>query len=208
MHLALGLRAKKILNYFGYDLRYHRPFYETVVQPLGIKTILDIGANDGQAATDMRTRFPDAHIYSFEPLAECFAKLSVLATYDKKLTPLHYALGAKNETGVIQKSSFNPSSSLLTMASLHKVLYPKSAKNTTEQIEIKRLDDVSATLALQAPILVKIDVQGFEDKVIQGGNDTLAKASVIVVETSFFTLYEGQALFNTIAEKLSALGFS
>jgi FkbM family methyltransferase len=208
MNFKLGLRIKKLLNSFGYDIRYYHPFYETVVVPLGIKTILDIGANDGQAATDMRRRFQDARIYSFEPLQECFEKLSSLAALDKNLTPLHYALGEKNETRVIQKSTFNPSSSLLTMAALHKTLYPKSATNTTEQIEVKRLDDVSGTLTIESPMLVKIDVQGFEEHVIQGGNDTLRRAAVIVVETSFFTLYEGQALFNTIVEKLFALGFS
>ena len=57
-------------------------------------------------------------------------------------------------------------------------------------------------------ILIKIDVQGSEDKVIRGGQKTLRRAKAVIVETSFTELYDGQPLFHDIYEGLRSLGFS
>ena len=61
-YMNLRMTLKKVLNRFGYDIRYHRPFYETIVMPLGIQTILDIGANTGHYTKEMRERFPQARM--------------------------------------------------------------------------------------------------------------------------------------------------
>jgi hypothetical protein len=50
-------------------------------------------------------------------------------------------------------------------------------------------------------------VQGFEDKVIAGGPETIRKAKAIIIEVSFRELYEGQPLFEEIFELLSDKGF-
>jgi hypothetical protein len=63
-------------------------------------------------------------------------------------------------------------------------------------------------LKLIDPILIKIDVQGFEDKVIAGGADTIKKAKVIIIEVTFKELYTDQPLFHDIYEMLSKLGFT
>ena len=53
------------------------------------------------------------------------------------------------------------------MSDLHKKNAPHSAKSTILEIEIKRLDDVVNISDLRNNILIKIDVQGFEAKVIK-----------------------------------------
>ncbi|MFN8465859.1 MAG: FkbM family methyltransferase [Caldilineaceae bacterium] len=53
-------------------------------------------------------------------------------------------------------------------------------------------------LNLEVPYMVKIDVQGFEDKVLLGGELTIRHASMLIIETSFQVLYEGQALFGDV----------
>jgi hypothetical protein len=40
---------------------------------------------------------------------------------------------------------------------------------------------------------LKLDVQGFEDRVLRGAEDTLSRVDSIEMETSFTTLYDGQA---------------
>jgi FkbM family methyltransferase len=204
--MNLGLTIKHLLNRFGYDLKYHRPFYETVVAPLNIRTILDIGANDGHYTASMRERFPEAHVFAFEPLSECYTRLVASTHGDSHVTTLNYALGEQNETATIHKSSFHPSSSLLSMAPAHKELYPKSAGSTLETITVRRLDDVPELTHITCPMLVKMDVQGFEDRVILGGGRTIAQASVVVVETAYSALYEGQPLFADIHNHLTNLG--
>lgn len=206
--MKLGLAIKHFINRFGYDIRYHRPFFDNIVKPLGIQTILDIGANDGMYAKEMNERFPTAKIFAFEPLSDCFARLSEVAKVHTAIIPLNTGLGSEHGSFLIERSSFHPSSSLLPMSALHKALYPKSAISKKEKISITRLDDIAKTIDIKQPLMIKIDVQGYEGKVIEGGTETLRKASVIQIETSFFALYESQPLFNDIAEHMRSLGFS
>ena len=57
-------------------------------------------------------------------------------------------------------------------------------------------------LVIEGDLLIKMDVQGFEDKVIGGGIDTIKRASILIVETSFQTLYADQPLFEDIYDLL------
>lgn len=202
------MRIKKLLRKFGIDLVKYRSFWDDIASPRGIKIILDIGANDGSFALAMRARFPAAHIVSFEPLADAYAALEAHMQGDKKFSAYNMALGEEEKESLIHKSASNPSSSLLPMAALHKKLYPGSAEHTEEKILVKRLDSVAGALTLESPMLVKIDVQGFEAGVIRGGKETIQKADIVLVENSFVELYEGQALFGEIHDLLRSLGFS
>jgi len=85
---------------------------------------------------------------------------------------------------------------------------PKTAGVQIETIHIARLDDVAKDISIKGKVVIKIDVQGFEDKVIAGGTETFKRASLILIETSFVELYEGQPLFGDIHDQLRALGFS
>ncbi|NJO65558.1 MAG: FkbM family methyltransferase [Richelia sp. RM2_1_2] len=53
-----------------------------------------------------------------------------------------------------------------------------------------------------------MDTQGYEDKVLSGGEKIIKSANVIIIETSFVKLYENQPLFNDIYSKLIEWGFS
>lgn len=50
-------------------------------------------------------------------------------------------------------------------------------------------------------------VTGFADKVIMGGQELISKASVLILETSFQPLYQGQPFFDDIYKLLRARGF-
>ena len=56
-------------------------------------------------------------------------------------------------------------------------------------------------------LLVKIDVQGFEKQVIEGGKNVLSKARIIILEVSYEPLYLGQPTFKEIYDELYSLGF-
>jgi hypothetical protein len=72
---------------------------------------------------------------------------------------------------------------------------------------MERLDALAPALALSPPLLIKIDVQGYEDRVLRGGEETVKRAQVLIVETSFQRLYEEQALFEDVFRLLSGWGF-
>jgi hypothetical protein len=56
-------------------------------------------------------------------------------------------------------------------------------------------------------VLVKLDVQGYEDRVIKGGCATLARARACIVEANIEALYEGQARFPDLLLAMGELGF-
>jgi FkbM family methyltransferase len=170
-------------------------------------TILDIGANDGYSVIVFRELMPDVIIHSFEPLGDCFQKAAQVLAERPPGKVHHCALGDVEETRTIHRSDFTPSSSLLPMDRLHREEFPQSAKATAETIKVCRLDNLAPHLNLLEPMVAKIDVQGFEDRVIRGGEQTLRKTSAIVVEVSSYSLYEGQPSFADVHEQLSHLGF-
>lgn len=174
----------------------------------GICTILDIGANTGEFALEISTILPDAKLISFEPILECYEELKKNLSFHKNFQAYHMALGEEASESEIFKNEFTPSSSLLEMANLHKVEFTHTANSIKEKIVIKRLSDVLESNEIQKPLLIKIDVQGYEGRVIDGGEDIIKSADVIICELSFEKLYEEQVYFDDIYRRLKALGFT
>jgi FkbM family methyltransferase len=174
---------------------------------MSIRTVLDIGANTGQFASQFHRLLPDARFYSFEPLEDCYNQLCKNMKAIPGFRAFQFALGDENKQRKMYRNDFSPSSSLLPMEELHKEVFPQTEHTTLEKIEIRRLDDISQELDIVENVLIKIDVQGFEDKVILGGERVVSRASVLIVETSFQSLYQGQHLFDVIYGMLRERGF-
>ncbi|NJM49203.1 MAG: FkbM family methyltransferase, partial [Alkalinema sp. RU_4_3] len=134
-----------------------------------IKTVLDIGANTGQFAEKARRLFPGAKIYSFEPLASCYQALIGYFEGVEGFQAFNFALGDRSGEAEIFCCDYSPSSSMLPMGEVHKAAFPYTKDQTVQKIQIRRLDDLADQLELRRPLLVKMDVQGFEDRVIAGG---------------------------------------
>lgn len=206
---TIKILVQKTLCRFGLQLQ-KIPTAEKQLQwliDMQIKTVLDIGANTGQFAQMIGKLLPDAMIYSFEPLPDCYEELVSNFASRSKFKGLNLALG--NETGQIQmnRNEFSLSSSVLPMDELHKKIFPFAQTAVVQEVSIARLDDVVDSLELREPMLVKVDVQGFEDRVIDGGIKVFNQANVIFIELSIEQLYEGQLLFDGIYQKLKSLGF-
>ena len=189
--------------------RYHDEMFEQwrFMKNYGFRSILDIGANTGVWATFAREILPEAKIYSFEPLAECYAELFAQQAKLQPAEAFHCALGEENGTATIHRNKSTVSSSLLPMNSLHWEELPQTVETTDEQITVRRLDDVFADRPLESPFFVKIDVQGFEDRVLRGGSKTIRTAAAVVLEMSSFRLYEEQPLFDDLYPVLRDWGF-
>lgn len=176
---------------------------------LNINTVLDIGANIGQFALEISKFLPNANIYSFEPLRDVYAELIKNSRNIKNFRAFNFAIGDLNGTANIKRNKFSPSSSLLDMGNLHREAFPFTSCIWEEEITARRLDAVvkKEGIELIPNILIKLDVQGYEDKVISGGKETLMKAKIVITETSFQELYNGQVLFEEIYTILKDLGF-
>ncbi len=76
-----------------------------------------------------------------------------------------------------------------------------------ESVRTKTLDWVCESHGLPRIDLLKMDVQGAEREIIEGGRASLSDTLAIVTEASFLPLYKGQPLFAELHQSLSRLGF-
>lgn len=174
------------------------------LRSLDIRTVLDVGANDGAFAGDIAAKLPDAHVISFEPLRDVYEELRRRCP-PPRFRAYNFALGDADGRTQIRRSRFSPSSSLLPMLELHTSAFPHTTEEGVDDIEVRRLD--SLDLRIEPNLMVKLDVQGYEDKVIKGGAETIKKAVCVLTEVSFEPLYAGQPLFEDIQAMLRELGF-
>jgi FkbM family methyltransferase len=176
------------------------------ISSLSIRTVLDIGANTGQFAAEIRDLQPNAFIYSFEPLPDAHAQLVMRMQGDSRFQSFNFALGDLDSRAVIHRSNYSPSSSMLPMLDLHTAAWPHTAQTATFEVDVRRLDSVD--IEPEPELLVKMDAQGFEDKVIEGGRLMLARATYVITEVSFARLYEQQPLYEDIYRLLAEMGFN
>lgn len=198
----LGYQIKKLDN--GFSIHQNLNW----LKKYNIKNIFDIGANEGQFAEFINRIFPEAIIHSFEPIPNCFNKLKKLKNKITKLNIYNYALGDVNDFMEFNLNEFSPSSSLMKMKKEHIINFPNTQNTKKIDIEIRKLGDVVFDLELSGNILMKIDVQGFEEKVISGGKLFIEqKVNILIIESSIKELYENEASFDSIYLLLKSMGF-
>jgi len=180
------------------------------VSQLAIATVIDIGANKGQFAKKMRHKFPQSQILAFEPIPDAYHVLKHWGDRQgNQVKVFNLALGEKPDILEINSHVlFSASSSLLPTTKLCENLYPMVKEQEKIKIKQSTLDHEISQLGHPLPsnLLVKIDVQGYEDRVIKGGKQTLAQAKACILEVSLDGLYQGQCQFRDIFYLLDDLG--
>jgi FkbM family methyltransferase len=172
-----------------------------------LSTILDVGANEGQFAAAANRKFPAAKIISFEPLPELHETFLNKLGQNRQITIHNLALG--NEKGTIDfyKNEHSGASSALVISEEQKAAIPGTSKTTKVQVKVDRLDSFAKELKLDGPLLLKLDVQGYERRVLEGATSLLPTVDYILFEASFVRMYENEPLFAEMHEFLGRLGF-
>ena len=176
-------------------------------QGLGSHTVLDIGANVGQFAVAAAKLFPRVHVHSFEPVPESFKKLSKNVSKLPNVSIYQMALGDTDEETMCHVNRHSQSSSILSLSQEHRAAFPDAREIGQVPIRISRMDSVFAEQTLEAPVLLKLDVQGYEAHVLRGGEETLKRIQYVIAETSFKSLYHGETLFLDFIQLMHARGF-
>jgi FkbM family methyltransferase len=153
--------------------------------------------------------YPNAHIYAFEPLASTAATWEDWAKrHADRVTLGVQALGEREGVVPFWEHVRHPSSSSILQRTEKSVeLYPKTEEVRQVTVPLMRLDDA---MPLDPPrgILVKMDCQGYEGHIIEGGVRTFEKAYAVVSEIMIEPLYDGQATFDDLVACFAKLGLS
>jgi FkbM family methyltransferase len=169
--------------------------------------VYDVGANIGELARFF-AKFPSVStVYCFEPVKEVFWELVERSKNHEKIRCFQVGLGDGNGVQKMNISEFSPSSSILRMNTIHIQEFPSSKNGVEAEIEMRTLEKVVKEHNLLSPDFIKIDVQGFEDRVIRGGGDIIRKARFCMLELSLVRLYVDSSLISDINSQMRSLGF-
>lgn len=214
-HMGTKELSKAVLNRFGFEVRRltRNPKFNTLgLKRLGIRTVIDIGANEGQFARYITGVLLCSRVYSFEPLSGAYSKLKSWAegVAGPQIATFNLALG--REPGWVEiheHLDLSPHSSLLATTELSHAIYPQTRHQRDERIRMETLDGFfdKEIVNLEREILLKLDIQGYEDRVLRGAPALLRKTLACLLEVNFDPLYEGQASFHDIYQILFDAGF-
>jgi FkbM family methyltransferase len=180
----------------GVPLAIHR---QAVLRRLSQVSVLDVGANEGLYAEAMRTAGFTGSIYSFEPLPDAFSLLAARASVDPRWTAVNAACGEAAGRLEIHRSQNSVSSSILSMKPAHQESAPSSAYvGAAIPCDVITLDDYFGARDQSERFYLKMDVQGFEDRVLRGAKATLSRVDALETEISLTDLYEGQASWHEL----------
>ncbi len=180
------------------------------LQDFSIDCVLDVGANVGQYATELRGLGYKKRIESFEPMADAWKLLHQKSSRDPNWNIHRMAIGNESGTRTLNVSANGPSSSLLPLT--------EAGKNTDgvdlnyvsqETVTVRRLDDVWPSLNLTGQrLFLKIDTQGYERNVLQGASNQLAEITGVQIEVPLFSIYESEWLAVDFLHWFDEQGFS
>ena len=223
---------KSIANFLGYDIAKHgkqlRPesHLRFLLPLLGIDLVIDVGANNGQYGEMLRDLGFEGWILSFEPLPDAFAELERRLARDDRWLGLPLALGDAEATAELNVSRNSVFSSLHAPNARGRDQFsPRIDVVDTIEVAVRRLDDVlpellermrpgaGGTTASGRPdlspyrCLLKMDTQGHDAAVLDGGREAAAQSLALHSELSVAGIYEDLPDYLEMLGRYRALGF-
>jgi FkbM family methyltransferase len=171
----------------------------------GIDMVLDVGANIGQFGSELRAKGYRGKIKSFEPVAAVYRTLADNTATDAEWETYNYALGTEAGSAEIHVAESTVFSSIRASTQAATRFAATAAAASTETIEVRRLDDVCH--AMSGNVLLKIDTQGFEQQVLQGGRSVLPMMKGVLMELPIIHLYEATWRFHEAVAFMDDAGF-
>jgi FkbM family methyltransferase len=203
IHIRLAHAARR----YGLDVRESskHPNLADFLKDRNVDVVLDVGANSGQFGQKLRGFGYKGAIVSYEPGASAFAYLERLAKEDGNWSAYNFAIGAESgelKINISANSKFN--SALSPRRNAHEV-YSGISTDGFEIVPVRTLDQMAA--GYNGNVLIKIDTQGFERQVIEGGRNTVARSKGVLMELPIISLYNGSWHLSEGIEYMNKIGF-
>lgn len=179
-------------------------YLKMLISQLNIDCVLDVGANKGQFASELRKIGYSGFIVSFEPVSTEFAAMKNQFNGDLKWKGFQMALGSKDESGSIMIPNLSVMSSLLEPIGPEKNL-------REETVQVRRLDGLLPSLIEDygvSNIFLKMDTQGYDLEVFKGAEGCLEKVLGIQSEISIQPLYKNMPHYIEALDRYEKAGFS
>lgn len=179
----------------------------SVLRTCDYDLLLDVGAHQGQTSVMADHIRPRVAIVAYEPQSAAANIFRAVLNGVRNVTLHHIALGNTEGYAEINISRRSDSSSLLPTSEELPKLFKNTEHHAKERVRVARLDSFPEHWKHAERAFLKIDVQGLELQVLQGGAEALKHCEYVYVECSHVELYKGQALFEDVKAFLEKKGF-
>ncbi len=202
---------KRFINHnlgrFGFEIRQtgHGRSVMDFMANRAVDVVLDVGANVGQFGSSLRAQGYRGKIVSFEPIRSVYQTLAAMAAADGNWEAHNFALGTEAGRTTINVSDASVFSSILPSAPAAALYDTSASVSHTETIEVQTLDTVMPTTKRNT--LLKIDTQGYERQVLEGGRQALKMMQGVLTELPIIHLYERTWQLHEAIEFMAAAGF-
>jgi FkbM family methyltransferase len=195
------------LAYFQYKRRFEDPFFNLTRRHPEFFSgghVIDVGANIGYTASVFASAIDNRFkVWAFEPQGENFRRLeSTIATNSlaDRVEPIQSAVGDAVGETEIAVNALHPGDHRISDG---------AAGSDTERVKMTTVDDFVRSRSISPVAFIKIDVQGYEQKVCRGMAETLAAnpAAVVVVEYLPASLREYGSSPRELMEFFSSRGY-
>lgn len=186
------------------DLAWQR---KLLLEYFEISVILDVGAHYGEFYEEVRRYDFRRKVISIEPTPTSFEILKKIEDDDSNFKALNFALA--DVAGDLTIHEFEESSMNSALEVDSSSNYILNVKRTTSLIPCTTLDQVIDAESLQNEnIFVKLDVQGFELKILHGLKNYLEAVNLIQVEVSINPIYKEASNLPELMDWLKLNGFA
>ena len=152
---------------------------------LKIKNCIDIGSNIGEFSKEI-LKNQHTNVIAFEPLTMCHENLDELnQTYHSRFIYFKYALSNKDGFDYINFGDKNYSGLASLEKKIHNINYVNMINKNTAKIELKKLDNFTDDPYFKSIDFIKIDTEGHELKVLEGGLNFIKKNNIKLIQLEF-----------------------
>ncbi len=181
-----------------------------------VDCVLDVGANNGQFAAELRRNGYRGHIVSFEPVPAFADAVEKLAAEDEKWSVRRIALGSSEGTVPIRvQRTF---SSVLPSSEYGKKRFATLrdfAETEPVEVPLRRLDAILDELlapvvaaGVTSPrVFLKMDTQGFDLEVFRGLGDRVRDVVGLQSEVALLLIYEQMPRMPAVLAVYEQAGF-
>lgn len=161
------------------------------------RMIFDVGANTGQSAVEYAGRFPDAQIYSFEPVRDTFQQLVEAAKPFPNVKPYCVALS---------KESGERTIALGGNSTMNRFVQGAPPGNS-ESVQLATLTEFCRENDIPHIDFLKIDTEGHDLDVILGADEFLDNVDILQCEVAANPYNRFHVFFGDVWPHLFAKNF-
>jgi FkbM family methyltransferase len=167
------------------------------------RIIFDGGANIGYVTAIYRKRFPQAHIFAFEPAPAVYEVLSERFASDEnvKCFPLVLSEVSAETTFYVNPKTGSSSIHMPTDFNINRYGLKTPQPINTNSIT---LDDFCKSNNIEQIDILKLDIEGAEVQALSGARDLLqeSRIGIIYTEATLVALYNNNQLFGDLITML------